>query len=63
VVKRLSEFAENSSISMQSRLKRGSVFRFSLPLKIYTPPHFQPSMINQKLRPLVVDHDFNLNDY
>ncbi len=63
VVKRLSEFAENSSISMQSRLKRGSVFRFGLPLKIYTPPHFQPSMINQKMRPLVVDHDFNLNDY
>lgn len=63
VVKRLSEFAENSSITMQSRLKRGSVFRFSLPLKIYTPPYFQPSMVDQKLRPLVVDHDFNLNEY
>jgi signal transduction histidine kinase len=63
VVKRLSEFAENSSITMQSRPKRGSVFRFSLPLKIYTPPYFQPSMIDQKLRPLVVDHDFNLNEY
>jgi signal transduction histidine kinase len=63
VVKRLSAFAENSSITMQSRLKRGSVFRFSLPLKIYTPPHFQPSMNHQKMRPLLVDHDFNLNEY
>ena len=63
VVKRLSEFAENSSITMQSRLKRGSVFRFSLPLKIYTPPHFQPSMVDQKMRSLVVDHNFNLNKY
>lgn len=63
VVKRLSEFAENSSITVQSRLKRGSVFRFSLPLTIYAPPYFQPSMVDQKLQPLVVDHDFNLNEY
>jgi signal transduction histidine kinase len=63
VVKRLSEFAEDSSITMRSQPKRGSVFRFSLPLKTYTPPHFRPAMINQKLRPLVVDHDFNLSQY
>jgi signal transduction histidine kinase len=63
VVKRLSGFAENSSITMQSRLKRGSVFRFSLPLSIYTPPYFRPEMINQQLRPLRVDHDFNLHEY
>ena len=63
VVKRLSEFTENSRITMQSRLKRGSVFRFSLPLKIYTPPHFRADMIDQKLRPIVVDYDFDLNEY
>lgn len=63
VVKRLSAFAENSSITMQSRLKRGSVFRFSMPLKTYTPPHFEPSMGHQKLQQLLVDHDFNLNEY
>jgi signal transduction histidine kinase len=63
VVKRLSAFAENSSITVQSRLKRGSVFRFSLPLKIYTPPHIESSMSPQTIRPLLVDHDFNLNEY
>lgn len=63
VVKRLSAFAENSSITMQSRLKRGSVFRFSMPLKTYTPPHCEPSMDHQKLQHLLVDHDFNLNEY
>jgi signal transduction histidine kinase len=63
VVKRLSAFAENSSITVQSRLKRGSVFRFSLPLKIYTPPQTQSSIIDEKLQSLVVDHDFNLSEY
>lgn len=63
VVKRLSEFAENSSITMESRLKRGSVFRFSLPLKTYTQQHAQPKIIKKKLLPLLVDHDFKLKDY
>lgn len=63
VVKRLSEFAENSSITMHSRLKRGSVFRFSLPLKTYTQQLVQPKIIKQKLLPLLLEHDFKVKEY
>jgi signal transduction histidine kinase len=57
VVNKLSAYAENSSITMRSRLGRGSVFRFTLPLKVYTPPYFQPKFDNVTALPLVLDHD------
>jgi signal transduction histidine kinase len=57
IVNKLSAYAENSSITMQSRLGRGSVFRFTLPLKVYTPPYFQPKYDNVTALPLVLDHD------
>jgi signal transduction histidine kinase len=59
VVNKLSAYAENSSITMQSRPGRGSVFRFTLPLKVYTPPYFQPKYDNVTALPLVLDHDLN----
>jgi signal transduction histidine kinase len=59
VVNKLSAYAENSSITMQSRPGRGSVFRFTLPLKVYTPPYFQPRYDNVTALPLVLDHDLN----
>lgn len=59
VVNKLSAYAENSSITMKSRLERGSVFRFTLPLKIYTPPYFQPQFDNVTVLPLVLDHNLN----
>jgi two-component system, sensor histidine kinase len=62
VVNKLSAYAENSSITMQSRLGRGSVFRFTLPLKIYTPPYFQVKRDNVIALPLVLDHDLNLSN-
>lgn len=36
VVKRLSTYIEGSSVSMKSKLGRGSVFKFQLPLTIYS---------------------------
>jgi signal transduction histidine kinase len=62
VVNKLSAYAENSIITMQSRLGRGSVFRFTLPLKIYTPPYFQVKRDNVVALPLVLDHDLNLSN-
>lgn len=59
VVNKLSAYAENSSITMKSRLERGSVFCFTLPLKIYTPPYFQPKFDNVTVLPLVLDHNLN----
>jgi signal transduction histidine kinase len=61
VVNKLSAYAENSSITMQSRPGRGSVFRFTLPLKVYTPPYFQPKYDNVTALPLVLDHDLNMS--
>ena len=57
VVNKLSAYAENSRITMQSRPGRGSVFCFTLPLKIYTPPYFQPKLDTMNALPLVLDHD------
>jgi signal transduction histidine kinase len=62
VVNKLSAYAENSSITMQSRLGRGSVFRFTLPLKIYAPPYFQAMQDKVVALPLVLDHDLNLTN-
>lgn len=62
VVNKLSAYAENSSITMQSRLGRGSVFRFTLPLKIYTPPYLHPKRNNVVALPLVLDHDLNFGN-
>ena len=59
VVNKLSAYAENSSITMQSRVGRGSVFRFTLPLKVYAPPYFQPKYDNVTALPLVLDHDLS----
>ncbi len=59
VVNKLSAYAENSSITMQSRVGRGSVFRFTLPLKVYAPPYFQPRYDNVTALPLVLDHDLS----
>lgn len=59
VVNKLSAYAENSCITMQSQLGRGSVFRFTLPLKVYTPPFFQPKFLNEPGLPLVLDHDIS----
>lgn len=61
VVNKLSAYAENSSITMQSRVGRGSVFRFTLPLKVYAPPYFQPKYDNVTALPLVLDHDLSKN--
>ena len=36
VVKRLAAFVEGSSVTLQSRVGRGSVFKFRVPLKAYT---------------------------
>lgn len=59
VVNKLSAYAENSSITMQSRVGRGSVFRFTMPLKVYTPPYFQPKYDKVTALPLVLDHDLS----
>lgn len=60
VVKSLSAYAENSHISVNSKVGLGSVFRFALPIKIYTPPHIPSRFDNLKSLPLVLDHDLSL---
>jgi signal transduction histidine kinase len=57
VVKRLSAYAENSTISVNSRLGKGSVFRFSLPVKIYSPPYIPSRFDTAKSLPLVLDFE------
>lgn len=59
VVKRLSAYAENSHISVNSKVGLGSVFRFALPLKIYSPPYTPSKFDNLKSLPLVLDHDIS----
>jgi signal transduction histidine kinase len=60
VVRRLSEYAEGSKISVNSKIGTGSVFRFALPLKIYTPPYIKSRFENLKTLPLVLDHDISV---
>jgi signal transduction histidine kinase len=60
VVKRLSNYAEGSTISVNSKIGVGSVFRFSLPLKIYTPPYIKSRFQNLKSLPLVLDLDISV---
>lgn len=57
VVKRLSGYAEGSTISVNSKIGVGSVFRFALPLKIYAPPYVKSRFENLKTLPLVIDLD------
>jgi signal transduction histidine kinase len=60
VVKRLSAFIEDSTITMRSRLGRGSMFRFSLPINAYSPPYNRDSEVkinNRQSRFLALDHD------
>jgi len=57
VVKRLSAYAENSTISVNSRLGSGSVFRFALPIKIYTAPYTPSRFDTAKSLPLVLDFE------
>lgn len=59
VVKSLSSYAEDSVISVNSKLGAGSVFRFALPLKIYSPPYVKSRFENLKTLPLVLDHDLS----
>jgi signal transduction histidine kinase len=59
VVKRLSAYAEGSHISVKSKIGVGSVFRFALPLKIYSPPYVQSRFDDFKALPLVLDHDLS----
>lgn len=59
VVKSLSGYAEGSSISVNSRIGVGSVFRFALPIKIYAPPYVKSRFENLKTLPLVLDHDIS----
>jgi signal transduction histidine kinase len=60
VVKRLSDYAEGSTISVNSKIGVGSVFRFALPLKIYTPPYIKSRFENLKSLPLVLDHEIGV---
>lgn len=60
VVKRLSDYAEGSTISVNSKIGVGSVFRFALPLKIYTPPYIKSLFENLKSLPLVLDHEIGV---
>ena len=57
VVKRLSNYAEGSTISVNSKIGVGSVFRFALPLRIYSPPYIKSRFENLKSLPLVLDHE------
>ena len=59
VVKRLSAYAENSHISVNSKVGLGSVFRFAVPIKIYSPPYIPSRFDNLKSLPLVLDHDIS----
>jgi signal transduction histidine kinase len=59
VVKRLSAYAENSHISVNSKVGLGSVFRFAVPIKIYSPPYTPSRFDNLKSLPLVLDHDIS----
>jgi signal transduction histidine kinase len=59
IVKRLSHYAENSTISAHSKVGQGSVFRFALPIKIYTPPYVPSRLDNMKSLPLVLDFDIS----
>jgi two-component system, sensor histidine kinase len=58
-VKKLSAYAENSSIGMQSRLGRGSVFRFTLPLSVYLPPYVQAKNESASAFPIQLDLDLS----
>jgi two-component system, sensor histidine kinase len=58
-VKKLSAYAENSSIGMHSRLGRGSVFRFTLPLNVYLPPYVQVKNDSASALPLQLDLDLS----
>jgi two-component system, sensor histidine kinase len=60
VVKRLSSYSEGSTISVNSRVGVGSVFRFAMPLKIYAPPYIKSRFENLKSLPLVLDHDISV---
>lgn len=60
VVKRLSAYAENSHISVNSKVGLGSVFRFAVPIKIYSPPYIPSRFDNLKSLPLVLDHDLSM---
>lgn len=42
VVKRLAAFVDDSSVTLQSRVGRGSVFKFRVPLAMYSNAHDQP---------------------
>lgn len=62
VVKRLSAFIEDSTITMRSRLGRGSMFRFSLPINAYSPPYNRDSEVkinSRQSRFLALDHDLS----
>jgi signal transduction histidine kinase len=59
IVKRLSHYAENSTISAHSKVGQGSVFRFALPIKVYIPPYAPARLDNVKSLPLVLDFDIS----
>jgi signal transduction histidine kinase len=59
LVKSLSGYAEGSTISVNSKLGVGSVFRFALPFKVYAPPYIKSRFENLKKLPLMLDHDIS----
>ncbi len=56
VVKRLSAYAEGSRVSVNSRPGSGSVFRFELPIKIYTRPYTLSKLDNLQSLPSNIDY-------
>jgi signal transduction histidine kinase len=61
VVRRLSAFIENSTISLRSSLGRGSVFKFSLPISVYTPANALDTMGNDVGMPQIQVMDMDID--